>query len=51
MIDRGADQLFADVVASSRVDNIESAIERAVEQLFDGARGNILIADFGSAEA
>ena len=51
MADGGANQLFAGVVTGGGIDDIEAAIERAVEQLFDCARSDMLITDFRAAKA
>ena len=51
MADGRANQLFAGVVTGGGIDDIETGVERAVEQLFDGAHCHILITDFRSAEA
>jgi hypothetical protein len=51
MTDRLADKFFAAFVALGGIDDIQTGIERAVEQAADGLCGSVFVANFRASEA
>ena len=51
MTGRLADEFFTPFVALGRVDDIQTGIERAVQQFRDGLFGGVFVADFRAPKA